>query len=68
MPMEKAIEYEHDLQTICFATEDADEGRAAFKEIDLKLLEISLVRNINSQRSRRIEKCIKQRTKQCRRI
>jgi len=32
MPMEKAIEYERDLQTICFATEDADEGRAAFKE------------------------------------
>lgn len=32
MPMEKAIEYERDLQTICFATEDAAEGRAAFKE------------------------------------
>jgi enoyl-CoA hydratase len=32
MPLEKAIEYERDLQTICFATEDAHEGRAAFKE------------------------------------
>lgn len=32
MPPEKAIEYERDLQTICFATEDAREGRAAFKE------------------------------------
>jgi len=32
MPLEKAIEYERDLQTICFATEDATEGRAAFKE------------------------------------
>ena len=32
MPYEKAIEYERDLQTICFATEDAHEGRAAFKE------------------------------------
>lgn len=32
MPVEKAIEYERDLQTICFATEDAREGRAAFKE------------------------------------
>ena len=32
MPLEKAIEYERDLQTICFATEDAAEGRAAFKE------------------------------------
>lgn len=31
MPIEKAIEYERDLQTICFATEDAAEGRAAFK-------------------------------------
>lgn len=30
MPLEKAIEYERDLQTICFATEDATEGRAAF--------------------------------------
>lgn len=32
MPLEKAVEYERDLQTICFATEDAAEGRAAFKE------------------------------------
>jgi len=27
-----AITYERDLQTICFATDDAQEGRAAFKE------------------------------------
>lgn len=32
MPQEKAIEYERDLQTICFATADANEGRQAFKE------------------------------------
>jgi enoyl-CoA hydratase len=32
MPLEKAIEYERDLQTICFATADAGEGRAAFRE------------------------------------
>lgn len=32
MPAEKAIQYERDLQTICFATEDAREGRIAFKE------------------------------------
>lgn len=32
MPLDKAIEYERDLQTICFATHDAIEGRAAFKE------------------------------------
>ncbi|MBB5752287.1 enoyl-CoA hydratase/isomerase family protein [Prosthecomicrobium pneumaticum] len=32
MPLENAIEYERDLQTICFATADAAEGRAAFKE------------------------------------
>ncbi|MBV7486396.1 enoyl-CoA hydratase/isomerase family protein [Bordetella sp. BOR01] len=32
MPLEKAVEYERDLQTICFATEDAREGRQAFKE------------------------------------
>lgn len=32
MPMEMAIQYERDLQTVCFATEDAREGRAAFKE------------------------------------
>jgi enoyl-CoA hydratase/carnithine racemase len=29
---EDAIRYERDLQTICFATEDAAEGRRAFKE------------------------------------
>jgi enoyl-CoA hydratase len=32
MPYEKAVEYERDLQTICFATDDAREGRAAFAE------------------------------------
>ena len=32
MPVEQAIQYERDLQTICFATADAAEGRAAFKE------------------------------------
>lgn len=32
MPLSEAIQYERDLQTICFATEDAAEGRAAFKE------------------------------------
>ncbi len=32
MPWDKAIEYERDLQTICFATDDAREGRAAFSE------------------------------------
>jgi enoyl-CoA hydratase/carnithine racemase len=32
MPIDKAMEYERDLQTICFATSDAQEGRAAFKE------------------------------------
>jgi enoyl-CoA hydratase/carnithine racemase len=31
MPLETAIQYERDLQTVCFATEDAREGRAAFK-------------------------------------
>lgn len=30
MPLEQAIAYERDLQTVCFATEDALEGRAAF--------------------------------------
>jgi enoyl-CoA hydratase/carnithine racemase len=30
--IEDAIAYERDLQAICFATEDAREGRAAFKE------------------------------------
>lgn len=29
---DEAIRYERDLQTICFATEDAKEGRRAFKE------------------------------------
>ncbi len=29
---EEAIQYERDLQTICFATSDAAEGRQAFKE------------------------------------
>lgn len=32
MPLDKAMQYERDLQTVCFATEDALEGRAAFKE------------------------------------
>ena len=32
MPLENAIQYERDLQTVCFATEDAGEGRQAFKE------------------------------------
>jgi enoyl-CoA hydratase/carnithine racemase len=32
MPFEMAVQYERDLQTVCFATEDAKEGRAAFKE------------------------------------
>ncbi|MGV0817677.1 enoyl-CoA hydratase/isomerase family protein [Martelella sp. AMO21009] len=32
MPLEQAVAYERDLQTICFATEDAQEGRAAFAE------------------------------------
>ena len=32
MTREDAIRYERDLQTICFATEDAAEGRAAFRE------------------------------------
>lgn len=32
MPLEAAIQYERDLQTICFATQDATEGRNAFKE------------------------------------
>jgi len=32
MPVENAISYERDLQTICFATEDAAEGRRAFAE------------------------------------
>lgn len=32
MNIEDAITYERDLQTICFATEDAAEGRDAFKQ------------------------------------
>jgi enoyl-CoA hydratase len=32
MPYDGAVAYERDLQTICFATEDAREGRAAFAE------------------------------------
>ncbi len=32
MPLEQAVAYERDLQTICFATEDAAEGRAAFAQ------------------------------------
>jgi len=32
MSIADAIAYERDLQTICFATEDAKEGRAAFKQ------------------------------------
>jgi enoyl-CoA hydratase/carnithine racemase len=32
MPQDAAIRYERDLQTVTFATEDAQEGRAAFAE------------------------------------
>ena len=32
MSIADAIAYERDLQTICFATKDAKEGRAAFKQ------------------------------------
>lgn len=32
MPVEEAVKYERDLQTICMATEDAAEGRNAFKD------------------------------------
>ena len=32
MPLARAIDYERHLQTICFATADAAEGRAAFAE------------------------------------
>jgi enoyl-CoA hydratase/carnithine racemase len=32
LPQDQAIAYERDLQTICFATEDAQEGRRAFAE------------------------------------
>lgn len=32
MPQDMAIRYERDLQAVCFATQDAREGRAAFAE------------------------------------
>jgi enoyl-CoA hydratase len=32
MPLDQAMAYERDLQAICFATDDAREGRAAFAE------------------------------------
>jgi enoyl-CoA hydratase len=32
MPLEQAVSYERDVQTVCFATSDAAEGRAAFAE------------------------------------
>ena len=32
MPIDAAIAYERDLQAVCFATDDAREGRAAFAE------------------------------------
>lgn len=32
LPFQEAIDYERELQAICFATEDAAEGRAAFRE------------------------------------
>ena len=32
MPLDQAMTYERDLQTVCFTTEDAAEGRAAFRE------------------------------------
>jgi enoyl-CoA hydratase/carnithine racemase len=32
VPLEAAVQYERDLPTICFATQDAHEGRDAFKE------------------------------------
>ena len=32
MPLDQAVKYERDLRTICFYTEDAREGKAAFKE------------------------------------
>lgn len=31
MPLDQAIAWERHLQTVCFATEDANEGRAAFR-------------------------------------
>jgi len=33
MPLDKAMQYERDLQTICFATEDAQEGRAGISAV-----------------------------------
>ena len=38
VPLEKAIEYERDLQTICFATQDAAEASAAVKETRPRVL------------------------------
>lgn len=32
MPLDQAVRYERDLRTICFYTDDAREGKAAFKE------------------------------------
>ncbi|TDD22309.1 enoyl-CoA hydratase/isomerase family protein [Kribbella turkmenica] len=32
LPLDQAIAYERDIQTVCFATQDAAEGRAAFAE------------------------------------
>jgi len=32
MPLDKAVAYERELRTVCFATEDAAEGKAAFRE------------------------------------
>ncbi|TCC36164.1 enoyl-CoA hydratase/isomerase family protein [Kribbella speibonae] len=32
LPLDQAVAYERDLQTVCFATNDAAEGRAAFAE------------------------------------
>jgi enoyl-CoA hydratase len=32
LPLDQAVGYERDLQTVCFATQDAAEGRAAFAE------------------------------------
>jgi enoyl-CoA hydratase/carnithine racemase len=32
MPLDQAVRYERDLRTICFYTEDAREGKVAFKE------------------------------------
>ncbi len=32
LPLESCIQYERDLQTVCFGSEDATEGRTAFKE------------------------------------